>query len=142
VSQQEFVEAAIETNARAILVSSLYGHAEIDCQGFRELCIEKGLDPIILYIGGNLAVGKTPFSVVEEKFKKMGFDRVFPPDVDLKQVAELLRQDIKEKFGSCSKGQEAGARANQTSPKNQSQPADQISQNNNNRKEPEGSRTE
>jgi len=67
----------------------------------------------------------------------MGFDRVFPPDVDLKQVAELLRQDIKEKFGSCSKGQEAEVRANQTSPKNQSQPANQISQNNNNRKEPE-----
>lgn len=99
VSQQEFVNAAIETNAKAILVSSLYGHGEIDCQGFRELCIEKGLDPIILYVGGNLVVGKTPFSVVEEKFKKMGFDRVFPPDVDLKKVAELLRQDIREKFG-------------------------------------------
>jgi len=99
VSQQEFVNAAIETNAKAILVSSLYGHGEIDCQGFRELCIEKGLDPIILYVGGNLVVGKTPFSVVEEKFKKMGFDRVFPPDVDLKKVAALLRQDIREKFG-------------------------------------------
>ncbi len=102
VSQQEFVNAAIETNAKAILVSSLYGHGEIDCQGFRELCIEKGLDPIILYVGGNLVVGKTPFSVVEEKFKKMGFDRVFSPDVDLKKVAELLRQDIREKFGDTA----------------------------------------
>lgn len=103
VSQQEFINAAIETNARAILVSSLYGHGEIDCQGFRDLCLEKGLDRIILYAGGNLVVGKTPFEVVEKKFKQMGFDRVFPPDVDLKKVAELLRQDIRERFS-----QEAG----------------------------------
>ncbi len=107
VSQQEFVDAAIETNAKAILVSSLYGHGEIDCQGLRDLCLEKGLDPIILYAGGNLVVGKTPFSVVEEKFKKMGFDRVFPPDVDLKQVANILRKDIQEKFGQAhQKGEE------------------------------------
>ncbi|MDD8031215.1 MAG: methylaspartate mutase subunit S [Acidobacteriota bacterium] len=106
VSQQEFVDTAIETNAKAILVSSLYGHGEIDCQGLRELCIEKGVDPIILYAGGNLVVGKTPFSVVEEKFKKMGFDRVFPPDVDLKQVANLLRKDIQEKFGQARQKEE------------------------------------
>ena len=35
VSQKEFVEAALETNADAILVSSLYGHAEIDARGLR-----------------------------------------------------------------------------------------------------------
>lgn len=104
VSQQEFINAAIETNARAILVSSLYGHGEIDCQGFRDLCLEKGLDRILLYVGGNLVVGKTTFEIVEEKFKRMGFDRVFPPDVDLKQAAELLRQDIKERFGTDSPG--------------------------------------
>ena len=38
VSQEEFIEAAIETKASAILVSSLYGHGEIDCQGLREKC--------------------------------------------------------------------------------------------------------
>ncbi len=113
VSQQEFINAAIETDARAILVSSLYGHGEIDCQGFRDLCLEKGLDRILLYVGGNLVVGKTPFAIVEEKFKKMGFDRVFPPDVDLKKAAELLKQDIKERFGPDSQssrdnGQPAG----------------------------------
>jgi methylaspartate mutase sigma subunit len=78
VSQQEFINAAIETNAKAIFVSSLYGHGDIDCQGFRDLCLEKVLDRILLYVGGNLVVGKTPFEIVEEKFKKMGFDRVFP----------------------------------------------------------------
>lgn len=97
VSQDEFIDAAIETAADAILVSSLYGHGLIDCQGFRDRCVERGLEHILLYVGGNLVVGKTPFSGVEEKFKQMGFDRVFPSDVDLYQVARLLEQDIHDR---------------------------------------------
>ncbi len=94
VSQEEFISAAIETDAKAILVSSLYGHGEIDCAGLREKCIEKGLEDIILYVGGNLVVGKTPFAQVEEKFLKMGYNRVFGPDCALDKVVEMLRSDI------------------------------------------------
>jgi methylaspartate mutase sigma subunit len=98
VSQEEFIAAAIETGAKAILVSSLYGHGEIDCDGLREKCIEKGLDDIILYVGGNLVVGKVPFEQVVEKFKKMGFDRVFSNEGSLDEEAELLRKDIEERL--------------------------------------------
>ena len=35
VSQDEFIKAAIETYADAIMVSSLYGHGELDCRGMR-----------------------------------------------------------------------------------------------------------
>ncbi len=94
VSQEEFISAAIETDAKAILVSSLYGHGEIDCAGLREKCIEKGLEDIILYVGGNLVVGKTPFAQIEEKFLKMGYNRVFGPDCALDKVVEMLRSDI------------------------------------------------
>ncbi len=94
VSQEEFIAAAIETDAKAILVSSLYGHGEIDCVGLRDKCIEKGLDNIILYVGGNLVVGKTPFDIVEGKFLKMGYDRVFGPEDSLDEEAELLQKDI------------------------------------------------
>jgi len=94
VSQEEFIDAAIETEAAAILVSSLYGHGLIDCQGFREKCIERGMDDVLLYVGGNLVVGKTDFRDVEEKFLAMGFDRVFPPDVDLKEASRMLMDDI------------------------------------------------
>ncbi|HAE38888.1 MAG TPA: methylaspartate mutase subunit S [Candidatus Riflebacteria bacterium] len=94
VSQEEFISAAIETDARAILVSSLYGHGEIDCAGLREKCIEKGLEEILLYVGGNLVVGKTAFAEVEEKFLKMGYDRVFGPDCSLEKVVELLNEDL------------------------------------------------
>ena len=97
VSQEEFIAAAIETNAKAILVSSLYGHGEIDCVGLRDKCIEKGLDDILLYVGGNLVVGKTPFDVVESKFLKMGYDRVFGPESSLDEEAEMLYKDIESK---------------------------------------------
>ena len=36
VSQEEYIDAAIETNADAIVVSSLYGQGELDCRGMRE----------------------------------------------------------------------------------------------------------
>ncbi len=95
-SQQEFITAAIETDADAILVSSIYGHGEIDCQNFRARCEEQGIGDILLYVGGNLVIGKHEFSEVEKIFKDMGFDRVFKPTANLKSVIEMLKSDIDE----------------------------------------------
>ena len=97
VSQDEFIDAAIETGARAILVSSIYGHGEIDCDGLRSRCIERGLDRILLYVGGNLVIGKRDFSEVEVLFREMGYDRVFPPTIELPKVVEYLKQDVAKK---------------------------------------------
>lgn len=94
VSQEEFVEAAAEIGADAILVSSIYGHGEIDCQGLRELCNGHGLGDIILYVGGNLVIGKKEWRDVEALFLDMGYDRVFSPNSDLKYAAVLLKDDI------------------------------------------------
>ena len=94
VSQEEFIEAAIESAADAILVSSLYGHVELDCQGFREKCDEAGLKGILLYVGGNIVVGKQPFEEVEKRFKEMGFDRVFGPGTPPEVTIEALRKDL------------------------------------------------
>ncbi len=95
VSQDEFIDAAIETAAEAIIVSSLYGQAEIDCEGFRERCIERGVDPVVLYLGGNLVIGKVDREVVKKRFLNMGFDRVFSaPQNELTNQADLLREDI------------------------------------------------
>ena len=94
VSQDEFIDAAIETGAQAILVSSIYGHGEIDCDGLRGRSIERGLDPVLLYVGGNLVIGKRDFAEVEVLFREMGYDRVFPPTIDLKAVSGFLRQDL------------------------------------------------
>ena len=95
VSQDEFITAAIESGADAILVSSIYGHGEIDCQGFRTRCEQRGLGDILLYVGGNLVIGKRDFAEVEAQFKAMGFDRVFKPSVDLDNVAATLKYDIR-----------------------------------------------
>ena len=97
VSQDEFIDAAIETGARAILVSSIYGHGEIDCDGLRGRCIERGLDPVLLYVGGNLVIGKREFAEVEVLFREMGYDRVFPPTIELPKVVEYLKQDVAKK---------------------------------------------
>jgi len=99
VSQDEFIDAAVETDAGAVLVSSLYGHGEIDCEGLRAKCVERGLDNILLYVGGNLVVGKTPYSDVEKKFLDMGFNRVFRPQDDLAEVVKLLKSDLAKRGG-------------------------------------------
>ena len=90
----DFVKAAVETNADGIMVSSLYGQGELDCRGFRELCIEAGLDDILLYVGGNLVVGKQSWPEVEKKFTGMGFDRAVPPGTRTDEVIELLARDF------------------------------------------------
>ncbi len=94
VSQKEFVEAALETNADAILVSSLYGHAEIDARGLREALIEAGIGDILMYIGGYLVVGNQDWSEVEAKFKQLGFDRVYPPSTLPEDFIPTLREDL------------------------------------------------
>jgi len=90
----EFVDAAIETNADAILVSSLYGQGELDCRGFRDLCTEAGLGDILLYVGGYLVVGEQPWDSIERRFLDMGFDRVFAPRTRPDDVVGPLADDI------------------------------------------------
>ena len=94
VTQEDFIKAAVETNADAILVGSLCGHGELDCRGFRENCIEAGKGDIHLVVGGNLVVGKQSWEGVEQRFKVMGFNRVYPPGISPKAVIEDLKQDL------------------------------------------------
>jgi methylaspartate mutase S subunit len=99
---EDFIRAAIETNAAAILMSSLYGMAEIDLRGFREKCVEAGIGGILLYLGGILGVGRHEFNDDELKFKQMGFDRVYPPEVDLNLAIADLRADLEARSKAAS----------------------------------------
>lgn len=94
VHQEEFVNAAMEADAKAILVASLYGHGEIDCRGLKDRCREAGLENILLYVGGNLVVGKTDFTEVHNKFIEMGYDRVYEPGILPDQVIIDLKSDL------------------------------------------------
>ena len=94
-TQEDFINAAIETNAKAILVSSLYGHGEMDCRYFKEKCLEAGLEHVKLYVGGNIVVGKQDFHEVEQRFKDMGFDRVYGPGQKIEDAIAHLKEDLK-----------------------------------------------
>lgn len=102
---EDFIKAAIETAADAILVSSLYGQGELDCRGFRDQCIEAGLEGVLLYVGGNLVVGKRSWPETERTFLDMGFDRAFPPGTRTADVIRLLNRD----FEARSKGERIAA---------------------------------
>ncbi|HAR86908.1 MULTISPECIES: methylaspartate mutase subunit S [Clostridium] len=92
--QEDFINAAVETNADAIIVSSLYGHGEIDCRGLREKCDESGLKDILIYVGGNIVVGKQDWDEVYSRFKAMGFNRVYPPGTSIDTTIHDLKEDL------------------------------------------------
>jgi len=98
---QEFVEAAVETAADAVVISSSNGHAAISCDGIRDAFVEGGLADMLLYIGGNLRVGSRSGSheEVEAEFKQLGFDRVFEPNTDLNAAMQMLADDLNARKG-------------------------------------------
>jgi methylaspartate mutase sigma subunit len=95
-TQEDFINAAIETNADMIMVSSLYGHGEIDCRGMRDKCIESGIENILLYVGGNIVVGKQDFDEVKKRFKDMGFNRIYPPGTSIDEALNDIKTDLGE----------------------------------------------
>jgi methylaspartate mutase sigma subunit len=97
VPQQEFINAAIEIDADAILVSSMYGMGLLDCEGLRDKCIEAGLKDIILYVGGTVAAPlelEKNWPEIERRFKQMGFDRAFPNTCAASEAVQALKADI------------------------------------------------
>jgi len=93
-SQEDFINAAIETNADALMISSLAGHAGLLVDGFRDKCIEAGLGNILLYIGGQLVIHAEEWEKTEKTFKDMGFNRVYWPFVLPGPVIEDLKTDL------------------------------------------------
>ncbi|MFA5849824.1 MAG: methylaspartate mutase subunit S [Bacteroidales bacterium] len=91
---EDFVEAAIESEAHAVLVSSVNGEGETWCPNFRQRFIEKGMEHIILYVGGNLVVGERRKEDVINLFRSYGFDRVFYQQTDFETVFNLLKEDM------------------------------------------------
>jgi methylaspartate mutase sigma subunit len=93
-SQEDFINAAIETNADVIMISSLCGHAKLLVDGLRDKCIESGLPNIRLYLGGQLVIHSAEWEDIETTFREMGFDRVYRPFVLPKTVIADLKEDL------------------------------------------------
>jgi methylaspartate mutase S subunit len=97
VTPEEFINVAQETKADAILMSSLYGMAELDLKDFNKKRMEAGLGDVLLYIGGNLVIGRYNPREIEPRFKALGFDRVYAPGTEPEIGIEDLKKDLKAK---------------------------------------------
>jgi methylaspartate mutase sigma subunit len=95
--QDEFINAARETKADAILVSSLSGHANVLVAGFRDKCNEAGMKDIILYLGGQLIIGEMAWPEVEKIYTGMGFNRVYRPDMEIPRIIQDLETDLNKR---------------------------------------------
>ena len=91
---QHFCEAALEVNADAVFVSSLNGEGEYWCADFRQRMTAVGLGHVLLYVGGNLVVGKQPEPEVIALFKGYGFDRVYHQRQDIGAAIIDLFKDL------------------------------------------------
>ncbi|OPY90390.1 MAG: Methylaspartate mutase S chain [Syntrophus sp. PtaU1.Bin208] len=97
VPQHEFINAALEIDADAILVSSMYGMGLLDCEGLRDKCIEAGLKDIILYVGGTVAAPlelEKNWPEIERRFTAIGFNRAFPNTCTAKEAVQTLKADL------------------------------------------------
>lgn len=92
--QIDFINAALESNADAIIVSSIYGYGELDCQGMRDKCNEYGLTNILLYVGGNIGTGNEKWENIENRFKSIGFNRIYKPGTPIEETIKDLKKDL------------------------------------------------
>jgi methylaspartate mutase sigma subunit len=94
---EEFFDAVVETGAEVLLISSLNGEAEGWSREVRALKSKyKGLDDLIMMIGGNLTVGTGDPAEIEKKYKRYGFDLVCH-QIDLNTGLDMLEAFIKER---------------------------------------------
>ena len=94
-TQEEFVAAAVEHKADALIISSLCGHAELLMAGLREKCNQASIGNIHICLGGQLVINEEPWFVTESKFKQLGVDRVNVPFILPKDAIALLIEDLK-----------------------------------------------
>ena len=94
---EEFFDAAVETGAEILLISSLNGEAEGWGREVKSLKREyKGLDDLIMMIGGNLTVGTGTAEEIVPKYKNYGFDIVCH-QIDLNTGLDMLEAFIAAK---------------------------------------------
>ncbi len=94
---EEFFDAAVETGAQVLMISSLNGEAE----GWgREVKLlragYRNLDDLIMMIGGNLVVGSGNTEDIVARYKKYGFDLVCH-QVDLNTGLDMLAALLDER---------------------------------------------
>jgi methylaspartate mutase sigma subunit len=105
---KEFIEAAIETAADALFISSLNGHAELYLPGLRGACVEAGIGDILIFAGGQLTIRRPDWADVERRFvNEIGLSRVYPSDVSPDVPIADLGRDIEARRAAKTAAREA-----------------------------------
>lgn len=87
---EEFFDAALETGAEVLMISSLNGEAEGWAREVKPLMAKyKKLDDVVMMIGGNLVVGRGDPEEIQRKYRGYGFDLVCH-QVDLNTGLDML----------------------------------------------------
>ena len=94
---EEFFDAAVETGAEILMISSLNGEAEGWGREVKLLKSRyKNLDELIMMIGGNLVVGSGNSADITARYQKYGFDLVCH-QIDLNTGLDMLAELLKER---------------------------------------------
>ena len=96
VLPEDFLYAAIEYEADVVIISSLNGEGEGWVRGFKQLFVNKQRSNVLLYIGGNLAVGERSSEDVERRYLDLGFDRAYHRPASL----DVLFMDLATDFNN------------------------------------------
>ena len=92
---EEFFDAAVETGAEVLMISSLNGEAEGWGREVKLLRSRyKNLDDLVMMIGGNLVVGSGNTEDIVARYRNYGFDLVCHQvdlNTGLDMLAELLQ---------------------------------------------------
>jgi methylaspartate mutase sigma subunit len=93
VPEAELLATAHAMRPTAIVLSSLNGHALVNCGALPRRLAAAGLATPV-YLGGNLTVGGVDPAQLQRTFAPLGFARVFPPEVDLLTGAAEISHEL------------------------------------------------
>ncbi len=88
---ESIVEAAIEEDADIIGLSTLSGNHMILAPEVVRLLREKGMDEVVVILGGTVPPHDIP------KLKKAGISEVFGPGTPVKKIVEFCRESVGKK---------------------------------------------
>lgn len=94
VPPEDFVAAARETAAHAIVASNSSGMGELEIERLVDACREAGLGHVRVYAGGMLTLRKEDTRETKRRLEKHGVRYVFPPGTSLKESVAVFEADL------------------------------------------------
>lgn len=94
ISAEDFVAAARETAADALIVSNSSGMGELELAPLVNQCREAGLKDLFIYAGGMLTLRKDDWPEIRQRLEALGIRRAFAPGTSLKESIQVYEDDL------------------------------------------------